>query len=521
MYLVTAKEMQEIDKETIQSFGIPGQVLMENAGRGAFDMLVRFFPNITSKRICVLAGRGNNGGDGFVVARYLLQMGIKTRIFLLSTREKVTGDALANLILLEKLISETGQGTITPIPDLAAFKAQQTTFVHQDIFVDAILGTGLSSDVRGYFKKVIQEVNCIGKPVFSIDIPSGLDSDTGQPKGCAVRAKATATFALAKAGQLLFPGREYTGQLEIINIGIPPFITAGKAPQCHLMEEETILSFFKPRPMESHKGNFGHLLVVAGSQGKTGAAALAANSAMASGAGLVSLALPESLNPCVEPQVTEAMTWALSDQGNGYLPTSSFNKIAELTTTRNALALGPGLGTHKETVSLVRQLVREIPLPMVVDADGLNALADNHEALNERQFPTILTPHPGEMARLTGLDTRAVQEDRLGCARDFAMSHKVIVVLKGAATVVALPDGTAHICPTGNPGMASGGMGDVLTGMIGAFLAQDFKAKDAALAAVFIHGRCGDILAEKIAPFGFTASQLIPIIPKAIHGETS
>lgn len=519
MYLVTAEEMRKMDQETIDSFGIPGRVLMENAGRGAFEMVVDLFPDLSSRRVCVLAGRGNNGGDGFVVARYLIQMGADTSIFLLSTREKLKGDALTNFSLLEKLIRETGRGTITQVPDLDAFKAHETTFIHQEIFVDAILGTGLSSDVRGFFKDVIQKMNRLARPIFSIDIPSGLNADTGRPMGCAVKARATATFAFAKIGHILFPGREYTGRLKIINIGIPPFIADRKAPMCRLMEEDKILSLFESRPMDSHKGSFGHLLVVAGSQGKTGAAALGANAAMASGAGLVTLAIPQSLNSCVEPQVTETMTHPLPDQGRGYLPAGAFDQIADLAAARNALAVGPGLGTHRETIRLVNKLIREIHLPMVVDADGLNALADDLEGLKKRKAPTILTPHPGEMARLTGLSTTAIQEDRTATAQDFARAHNVILVLKGAATIVALPDGTLHICPTGNPGMASGGMGDLLTGMAGAFLAQGMTPENAAMAAVFLHGRCGDILAREIAPSGFTASMMIPVIPRAVHGE--
>jgi len=516
MILVTAGQMQQMDHETINSFGIPGMVLMENAGRGALDMLVRQFAPLDRKKAGIFAGRGNNGGDGFVIGRYLMDKGIPTTIFLLSTRDKLTGDARANMLLAQKLIEKTPGSRIIEIPDKESLVRYKTEILHQNIFVDAIFGTGLNSNVRGFYKEVITLLNESGKPVLSIDIPSGLNSDTGKVWGVAVRATATATFGFAKAGHILYPGNQYTGNLEIIDIGIPKFIVKKKNPRLFLMEKKEIATLFTPRKFESHKGSFGHLLVIAGSPGKTGAAALCANAAMRSGTGLVTLGVAKGLNPILESQVIEPMTQLLPETREGYLSETSLDFIQILLKDKQALALGPGLGTGTATRKLVRKLVEETTVPLVIDADGLNCIAGSPGLLKSRKAATILTPHPGEMARLTGKTTTEIQADRIGIGTRFAMEHQVVLVLKGAQTLVCCPDGKTHICPTGNPGMGSGGMGDVLTGMIGGFIAQGFAIENAAIAAVFIHGLCGDFLAEKNS-FGFLASDMIAAIPSTIH----
>ena len=581
MYLVTAKQMQNIDKTTIESFGIPGQVLMENAGRGAFEMLLRLFPDIADFRVCILAGRGNNGGDAFVIARYLVEKGIRTTTFVLSSKAKISGDAGANLLLLEKISigknEEKGEqegkekkkkNLIIEIPDMETYHQMRNRMVHHDLFIDGILGTGLNSNVRNFYKEVIDTVNGLKKPVFSIDIPSGLNADTGQPMGTCISAAATATFAFAKVGHMLQPGKRLTGALEIIDIGIPGFIaekeilekgivekdivekdiTEKETPLISLIDKEMISPLFPIRPFDSHKGTYGHLMVVAGSIGKTGAAALACNAAMACGTGLVTLGIPESINTIMEPQVTETMTLPLPDNPSvqGTLSASAMDIIKNNTrdnaqnnardnvknngrdNTKNngrnksALALGPGLGLTPDTIKLVQAMITHpsfTDLPMIIDADALNALAEESWILKKRKAPTILTPHPGEMARLTGKTTAEIQENRIKSAQQFAEAFNVIVVLKGAGTVVALPDNSTYLCPTGNPGMASGGMGDVLTGMIAGFMAQGFTAQHAALAGVYIHGLCGDILAATRGKFGFSASDIIKIIPETIHND--
>lgn len=520
MFLVTASQMQDMDKQTMESFGIPGLVLMENAGRGCVDILMEKFKDIRKKKIAVMAGRGNNGGDGFVIARYLMERGIHVTCFLLALKDKVKGDAKTNMDLVQKLcdMSDHSNGSsIIEIPDAESFLKQKTSILHNDIFIDAILGTGLNSDVRGFFKDAIELINSSDRPVFSVDIPSGLNSDTGQPMGIAVKADATGTFAFAKSGHILYPGNTYTGDLDVVDIGIPGFIARDKGLALSLMEKNEIAALFKPRNFNSHKGSYGHLLVIAGSPGKTGAAALCANAAMRSGTGLVTLGLAKSLNKSIEPLVIEPMTHPLPEKEKGFLSDNCFDEIQKLLKGKQALALGPGLGTNKGTKKLVKKLIEKSKVPLILDADALNCIADNPGILKKKKVPAIITPHPGEMARLCGMTTMDIQADRIKIAKKFAKDHDVILILKGAGTVVSFPDGRSFICPTGNPGMASGGMGDVLTGMIAGFCAQGFSPENASLAGVYIHGMCADILAKETGAFGFIASDIIQIIPKTIH----
>jgi ADP-dependent NAD(P)H-hydrate dehydratase / NAD(P)H-hydrate epimerase len=519
MYLVTAEQMQEMDRQAIKSFGIPGLVLMENAARGSFEMLKKKFGSLDTKKIAVLSGRGNNGGDGFVMARYLMEMGVNTTTFLLSSKDKVKGDAKVNLTLLEKLCLVHKNSYLVEIPDTNIFNDRKAGILHSDIIIDAILGTGLKSNVRGFFKNVIQMLNNSKKPVFSVDIPSGLNSDTGQPCGIAVKATATATFAFTKAGHILYPGNMYTGDLEVIDIGIPNFIAKRQDIRLSLLERHKIATLFEPRHFLSHKGRYGHLMTVAGSAGKTGAAALCSNAAARCGTGLVTLGVANSLNARMEPQVTEAMTFPLPEKTKGCLDLSCLDEILALSVDKSALAIGPGLGTRIGTEKLVEKLVTHLKIPMVIDADGLNCISNNPDILKTKKAPAVLTPHPGEMARLCGVSTEEIQENRLDIARTFSKQFNSILVLKGAQTLISLPNQNVFISPTGNPGMASGGMGDVLTGMIAGFTAQGFSPETAALAGVYIHGMCADSLARQTGAFGFLASDMVEIIPKIIHKE--
>ena len=378
------------------------------------------------------------------------------------------------------------------------------------------MGTGLTSDVRGFFKFVIDFINSTGVPVFSVDIPSGLNSDTGQPCGTAIYAQGTATFALPKIGHYTYPGAEYTGKLDIIDIGIPPAVVEAVGPKQFLLTAERIQSYFQPRAAETHKGKTGHLLVVASSTGKTGAGAMTAVSAMRAGAGLVTLGVAEDLNPIMEAQVLEAMTSPLPQSQSGILGDSALDEIQALMTGKTCLAIGPGIGQAMETRSLIKKIIPQVEIPMVIDADGLNNIAGQTPLLKKLKAPAVLTPHPGEMARLIETTAAAVQQDRLACARHFAIHFGVHVVLKGAATVIAHPDGTAFVNPTGNPGMASGGMGDVLTGIIAGFMTQGFSPEAASHAAVYLHGAAADTLAETMGPIGYLASEVMNAIPGEI-----
>lgn len=515
MYLVTAREMQEMDRLTIESFGIPGRVLMENAGRGAAQFLFDQFAGSMKATVGIMAGKGNNGGDGFVIARYLAQKGVNLTVFLLAESSAVKGDAAANL----KLLSPLGIPVIE-IPDEDTFSKHKSEMQHYGLWVDAILGTGLQSEVKDYFRDVINFINGLNKPVFAVDVPSGLNSDTGQLCGACIHAQATATFAFAKTGHMLYPGAMYTGMLKVVDIGIPNHIVQKIRPRQYLLTPDHLRTYFQPRPPDAHKGGSGHLLVVAGSTGKTGAAAMTAMSAMRSGAGLVTLALASSLNPVVESQVLEAMTEPLPEIAEGLLGESAFDDVMDLIAGKKCLAIGPGLGQAEETKNLVCRIIKKSPIPLVVDADGLNNLVGRTQLLSQLKVPVVLTPHPGEMARLINTSVAAVQQDRITTSRDFAVNFKVHVVLKGARTVIAHPDGSTYINPTGNSGMASGGMGDVLTGVIGGLLAQGFSPESAAHAGVYLHGAAADTLAKSIGPFGFLASDVMNAIPGEIRKLT-
>jgi len=515
MIIVTTRQMQQMDKNTIETFGIPGRVLMENAGRGAIEVLSDHF-DLEDARVAVMAGRGNNGGDGFVIGRYLMEMGVSVSFFLLSTRDRVQGDARANMDLVLDLLAEHSLSQFIEIPDKESLEAAAETLKSHDLFVDAIFGTGLNSDVRGIYRDVIELINESGKAIFSVDIPSGINADTGDVCGVAIQADATATFAFAKAGHILYPGNLHTGDLEVIDIGIPGHIAKAQSPDIFLPEPHDIAGLIPTRDFNAHKGSSGHLLVLAGSPGKTGAAALCANAAMRTGAGLVTLGVPEKLMQVMEPMVIEPMTAALAQTPSGGLDAAALDDIITLLADKAALAIGPGMGTDPGTQELLKSIMAIASIPVIIDADGLNCIAKEPDILYMAQSPVILTPHPGEMARLTGKTTADIQQNRMETARHFAEKYKVILVLKGAQTLVACPDGAVSICPTGNPGMACGGMGDVLTGMIAAFLTQNLPPESASLAGVYVHGLCGDLLAEDHA-FGFSASDMVANIPKTLN----
>ncbi len=512
MYLVDANEMQEMDRLTIKAFGLPGRVLMENAGRGATSFLLKQKPDLAQKSIGVIAGRGNNGGDGFVIARCLSQKGIKAAVYLLADKQRVTGDAAANLDLLEPL-----DIPLVELPDTKSFFKHKDTMDRHDLWIDAILGTGLKSEVRGFFREIIEFINSSKKYVFAVDIPSGLDSDTGRPCGAAIRANATATFGFAKTGHLLYPGTEYTGDLKIVDIGIPQHVVDQVGPRQRLITADIARAHIRSRKPDAHKGDSGHLLVIAGSTGKTGAAALTARAAMRAGAGLVTLGIPASLNSVLETQLIEAMTFPLPEKAPGIPDPNAFAKIMTFLPGKQCLAIGPGIGTEPATVELVRQIIIASSIPLVIDADGINSLAGATDLLDKLKAPAVLTPHPGEMARLTGLATSEVQNNRISCAREFAVKFNIHLVLKGARTIIAHPNGVIYINPTGNPGMAAGGMGDVLTGIIAGFITRRVPLEKAVQSGVFLHGAAADSLMKKIGQTGFLASEVIDRIPQQMR----
>ena len=508
MRLVKSAEMQEMDRVTIHEMGIPGVVLMENAARGATRLFLDHFKPAADDHVVVLCGRGNNGGDGYVMARYLHNAGLKMTVLVLAPFEKISGDALINLDLIRGLGLE-----ILEVPTAKRWQTHRSLLGQCHYIIDGIFGTGLNAPVRGFYAQVIQEVNSARNPVMAIDIPSGLNADTGQIMGNAVKAELTVTFGFPKLGQLLFPGAELVGRLTRIDIGIPNAATEQIPARYHLTEPNDFSDLLKRDRPDVHKGNRGHLLVLAGSTGKTGAAAMTAVGALRAGAGLVTVGVPKSLNAILENKLTEAMTAPLPETNEGTLSLAAEETIHQLMEGKTALALGPGLSTNEETAALVRRIVGNCPLAMVIDADGLNALSGHLDALAPVREKTILTPHPGEMARLTGMTTGQIQEDRIVTAVKFVEEHGCFLVLKGARSLIAEPEGHVFVNPTGNPALSSGGTGDVLTGLIAGFAARGWPLAKAAATGAYLHGLAADFLAEDMGHFGMLAGELLDVVP--------
>lgn len=522
MKVVTAKEMQNIDGKTIRDFGVPGHVLMERAGVAAASRLKEFFER---KKTIVLAGGGNNGGDGIVVARELFNSGWNVKVLLLIREDKLSPDCLSQL----RTAKETG----VPVE----FRTEITEKdLHGAVVVDAMLGTGLNKEIEGGMARVITFLNDSDSPVLSVDIPSGISSDSGQVMGVAVKAECTVTFGLPKRGHLLYPGAEYTGRLFVEDIGFPEGLLTSDDLNVELLEKSFISSLIPERPAHSHKGDYGHVLIVAGSKGKTGAALMAARACMRAGAGLVTIGVPESLLDVFQSCVTEEMTLPLNDRGDGSLSSKAADIILRFLSERaDVLCIGPGIGVSDDTHELMIEIIKSSTVPLVVDADGINALSETRgrvqgakDALKKTRAPIIFTPHPGEMNKLMSRkseekkiltpesELRArIERDRINTALSFSKETGTYLVLKGVPTVIAGPEGRAFINSTGNPGMATAGTGDVLTGMISSFLAQGLNPLNAGILGVYMHGLAGDIAAEDKGFHSLIASDLIDALPAA------
>jgi NAD(P)H-hydrate epimerase len=487
MRILNAAQMREADRRAIDDIGIPSLVLMENAGRQAVAAMEAMYSDLSDRRVGVLCGRGNNGGDGFVIARTLAQRGVDVAVYVIGRVADVRGDARVNLEILGRLGL-----TVVEVSDSQAWELHFSEVSDCTLIVDAIFGTGLSAPVSGFIESVITDVNTSGIPVVAIDLPSGLSADSAETIGPSIEAGLTVTLAAPKLPLVLPPGETRAGDIVIADIGIPGDVLEHvDGPRVHLLTRGSMRELLTPRAPDSHKGDYGRVLVLAGSLGKTGAAHLAAVGALRSGAGLVTIATPASCLPIVAAMGAEYMTEPLDELSDGIDP-SCADRVIEL--ARDVIALGPGLGTAHSTREFVRQLVDRATMPLVVDADGLNAFADDPDRLTGREGrDIIITPHPGEMARLVGMSTDEVQASRLEIARNFAVAHHLFVVLKGHRTLIATPDDKVFINPTGNPGMATGGTGDVLTGMIAAWLGQLLDAEAACKLAVYLHGLAGDL----------------------------
>ncbi|MEK7286190.1 MAG: NAD(P)H-hydrate dehydratase [Nitrospirota bacterium] len=516
MRVVTAEEMKRLDRTAMSEFKIPSQLLMENAARGLVDKIEEKIGSVYGLSIAILCGGGNNGGDGLAAARHFRMRGANFQVYLFSPLSKLSKEtrAMFQAMHFEPTLYPAGSFT---------FEALEKNLSESHLIIDALFGTGLSRPVTGKNQEAIDCINKVRQErnitVVSVDIPSGISANTGEQLGTAVFADYTFTMGLPKLGLFMRDGLLCRGQWDVIDIGFPKQLIDHVDIKVELVGPGDLVGFPKSRPIDANKNAFGHLLMIAGSRGKTGAAAMASLAALRVGTGLVTTALPHA-SDLIASIVMEVMTIPLSETQEGTLSLKSEGDILEASSGKSAIAIGPGLSQHPESVHLILNLIANIEAPMVIDADAINALASDLSILSHKKGPVILTPHPGEMGRLLGVSSKKIQEDRFGCATAFAKKWGVIVVLKGAHTVIAAPSGACFISNTGNAGMATAGSGDVLTGMIGGFLAQRVDPLHAAIWGVVLHGLAGDIAARKVGEISLIASDIIKKIPNAILAAT-
>lgn len=508
MKLVNAEIMRAIDKETIEKRGIAGPRLMENAGKGIAEQIRdKILLGRTGASFAIFCGKGNNGGDGFVIARYLHQYGNKVAIFFPGPSEALSDDARLNYnrAIEENIeINELSSGSDLP------------SKLDCDYIIDAIFGTGFSGVPKGILSEIISYINKQGKAVVAVDCPSGLNVDTGQHEGTVVHADYTFTLALPKFGLYLSPGRELAGIVDIVPIGIPDDVIDSFRIKENLITPNLIKSLLPKRKPDGHKGDFGRLFILAGSTGLTGAATLCALAAARSGLGLVTVGCPASLNSILEMKLTEPMTLPLPDiAGKGVLALRGLGEIRQRIKESDALVIGPGVGRHHETKELIQRLVSLLDKVAIIDADGLNAFEKNRAALEGKHPQLVLTPHPGEFRRLIDEDIPSNLPARFDLVRKYAAKFNSVIVLKGSPSIVVDTDGELYLNPAGNDGMATGGTGDVLSGMIGSFLAQGLSPLHAALCGVYLHGLAGDLAASELGKRSLIAGDLVDFLPDA------
>ncbi len=510
MIVLTAAQMQKLDRLASEQLAIPGLVLMENAGAGVARLIDERFPDDAERGVVILCGPGNNGGDGFVIARHLFNLGCEVELFLLGASEKLRGDAKTN-----HAIAANMDLPIAEVKKAADLLKVRSALSRAGLVVDALFGTGLDRPIEGLGAELINLVNKSKLPVVAVDIPSGLSADTGKPWEPAIRADLTATFALAKLGHYLLPGSSLCGQVEIVDISLPQILLREIEVNHRLIDTMDVLALFVPRDPEGHKGDYGHAAVIGGSRGMSGAVVMATTAAVRSGAGLVTAVVPEPLLPIAESSLLESLKAGLPADPNGLFSADALEPALELAVGKSVLAIGPGLGRSPGVTALVHGLARKALAHLVVDADGLNALVGALHLLPKKGREVVLTPHPGEAARLLNMTVADVQDDRLAAARELARRSKSVVVLKGARTLVAEPRGQVWINPTGNAGMATGGMGDVLTGMIAGFIAEGVPPLRAAIAGVYLHGLAGDLARNDLGEHALTAGSVLSRLPAA------
>jgi hydroxyethylthiazole kinase-like uncharacterized protein yjeF len=507
MKIVTANEMREIDRATSQRFGVASLTLMEKAGTAVAEFVVSRYPS--ADRIGVICGKGNNGGDGFVVARKLKAAGREVRVVLLAEPAELRGDAAEMFAKLP-----VAPVIVRSVEDLK--REQARAVFESEVLLDAILGTGFKPPVSGLYAEAIRLLNASSSPVVAVDIPSGADADVmGEQTGAVARADAVVTFTAPRPAHIF--GRMTDGLTLIAPIGSPDEAVVSSL-QLNLITAREIAPLIGPRPLAANKGNFGHVLVIGGSVGKAGSVAMAGMAALRTGAGLSTVATPKSVLATVAGFHPEVMTEPLDETDAGTISTRASERMDTLIKGMTVLAVGPGISRNPETSEFVSNLVVKTKTPLVLDADGLNAFEGRADELNGKARTLVITPHPGEMARLTGATVAAVQRDRINVARTFAREHELIVVLKGHRTLIAQPDGTVWVNTTGNPGMATGGTGDILTGMVAGLIAQNpGRIPEAVIAAVHLHGLAGDVGRESMGEHSLVATDLVKALPEAFR----
>jgi ADP-dependent NAD(P)H-hydrate dehydratase / NAD(P)H-hydrate epimerase len=507
MKIVTVAEMRAIDRATTERFGIPSLTLMEDAGAAVADYVLT--QHAAARRVVVFCGKGNNGGDGFVAARRLHQQGRKVQVILLASPSDLRGDAA---LMFAKL--PAAAMAVHSSDELKSDRVRLS--LPGDLYLDAILGTGFKPPVSGLYAEAIAILNASPIPVVAVDIPSGADADaTSLQTGTIARADAIVTFTAARPAHVF--SSLTTGSTYVADIGSPEEAIVS-AQQLNVITARDIASVVAPRHAESNKGNYGHVLVVGGSLGKAGSAAMAGMAALRAGAGLSTVATAKSVLATVAGFHPELMTEALAETEEGSIAATAADRLDELVEKKTVVAIGPGISRHAQTAEQVRRLVAKCEVPLVLDADGLNAFEGRTQELNGAGRSLVITPHPGEMARLVGCTIAEVQADRLGVPRKFAQEHQLIVVLKGHRTLVVRPDGEAWVCITGNPGMSTGGTGDILTGMVAGLVAQHPQdVLSAVLAAVHLHGLAGDVMRETVGEHSMVATDLLRGLPEAFR----
>lgn len=511
MKVVTPKQMNEIDKLAAEEIGIPSIVLMENAALAVVQEVEKTFEILQDKKVIVFAGKGNNGGDAFVIARHLFNKGLKIVVCITSKKQTIKGDAAVNLNIIEKMGIE-----IIEILDATQLDNLKLMAASCDMIIDGIFGTGLKGEVLGINNKIIEIINDSCKNILSIDIPSGTCGLTGKVLGISVKAKKTVTFCLPKLGIVIQPGCDNAGEIVVADISIPKKLIESFNIKTNLIDVYGVSQLIPKRHSDSNKGDYGRAFFISGSVGMTGAGCLAAGAALRSGTGLVYLGVPEILTSIYDTALIEAITIPLEDNGRGALSKQALKQIMERIEKMSVVAIGPGLSTGNDIYEITSALIKNSKAPLIIDADALNVLAGRVDVLKGRSAEVIITPHPGEMSRLLGISIEDVQNNRIEVTSNFASSFGVIVVLKGARTVIASPDGNIFINPTGNSGMATAGTGDVLTGIIAGLIAQGARPLDAARVGVFLHGLAGDNRAKIKGEHGMIASDLVNELPHII-----